>query len=419
MAVFGSDDRVALQSATEEAPLAAFMQVAALFPDDVVTQSSGAMISPSSLLTAAHAIYSAEHGGWATQVQVIPGRLEGFKPFGVHEAIRLSTPSEWRVTGVLSYDLLAFDYGVVTLGSEIGYVTGWFDYGYVEDSLSFLGQELLNIGYPADKGGNTLYFDSGTVDRIEGDILYFNDDLDIMPGQSGSPVIYNNNGSDVILGVVSHQLISPVENGVLALSKTSTDNIQIWASQNNTTATLIDLNPVYRQTDIQLVTQVVRLVELIYNQQPGHTLLTDFKQQSAELGIARFADALVAGETTLDTNDVLVATVTVNAGITGDASQIAVDYLIRQLAALPVARGEVILNAATLFSTLTADAVFGEFATVYNAEVAVSVAYSVSPANADFRTVETAPVQAWLSSVASAQGSVTLVGAMEAMPEWG
>jgi len=127
----------------------------------------------------------------------------------------------------------------------------------------------------------------------------------------------------------------------------------------------------------------------------------------------------VAGETALGTDDVLVTTVTVNAGLTGDASQIAMDYLTRQLAATPAARGEVILDAATLFSTLTADAVFGEFATVYNAEVAVSVAYSVSPANADFRTVETAPVQAWLSSVASAQGSVTLVGAVEAMPEWG
>ena len=56
MAIFGADDRVAVQSGTDTPPLAAFSQVLARFSDGVVTQGSGVMIGPASLLTAAHAI---------------------------------------------------------------------------------------------------------------------------------------------------------------------------------------------------------------------------------------------------------------------------------------------------------------------------------------------------------------------------
>ena len=411
MAIFGADDRVALQSGTDAPPLAAFSQVLARFSDGVVTQGSGVMIGPSSLLTAAHAIYHPGHGGWAEQVQVVPGRLGAIKPYGVFEAVSLSTPSPWRVSETLSYEILKYDYGVVTLGSAIGYVTGWLDYGYNQTGTALLlGKELLNIGYPADLGGHTLYFDTGTVDRVADDIMNFTDDLDITPGQSGSPVIYDNNGVDVILGVVSHQLISPDENGVLGLSESSVNAIQGWVSQEASESIQIELNPQYQTVDIALVTQIVRLIEVIYNQQPGFSLLTNFKNQSMEMGLARFADALVAAESELNVDTVLASTVTVNAGITGDAAQTAFDYLMLELVAHPDSRGEVILNASTLFSSLTEDHVFGDFAVVFNAEVVNSLAYSVIATNTDYRAVASSSVIGWLSNEAVLDNTVSLIG---------
>lgn len=414
MAIFGADDRVALQSGTDAPPLAAFSQVLARFSDGVVTQGSGVMIGPASLLTAAHAIYHPDHGGWAEQVQVVPGRLGSIKPYGVFEAVSLSTPSPWRVPGALSYEILKYDYGVVTLGSAIGYVTGWLDYGYNQTGTGLLlGKELLNIGYPADLGGNSLYFDTGTVDRVADEIMYFTDDLDIMPGQSGSPVIYDNNGMDVVLGVVSHQLISPDENGVLGLSESSVNAIQGWVSQEGSEPIQIELNPQYQAIDIALATQVVRLIEVIYDQQPGYTLLTDFKNQSTEMGLARFADSLVAAESALSVDAVLASTVTVNAGITGDAAQIAYDYLMVELMEGPTHRGEVILKASTLLSALSEDSVFGDFAVVFNAEVVNSLAYSVIATNTDYRTVAASSVIGWLSSEAALDAAVSLTGVVD------
>jgi hypothetical protein len=218
---------------------------------------------------------------------------------------------------------------------------------------------------------------------------------------------------DVILGVVSHQLISPDENGVLGLSESSVNAIQGWVSQEGSEPIQIELNPQYQAIDIALATQVVRLIEVIYDQQPGYTLLTDFKNQSTEMGLARFADSLVAAESALSVDAVLASTVTVNAGITGDAAQIAYDYLMVELMEGPTHRGEVILKASTLLSALSEDSVFGDFAVVFNAEVVNSLAYSVIATNTDYRTVAASSVIGWLSSEAALDAAVSLTGVVD------
>jgi hypothetical protein len=64
-------------------------------------------------LTAAHVIYREEFGGWVTQAQAT-----------------------------------AYDYGFITLDSSAGYITGWFNYGYVDEIVTFVGHEMVTLGYP-------------------------------------------------------------------------------------------------------------------------------------------------------------------------------------------------------------------------------------------------------------------------------
>lgn len=389
MAIFGDDDRLAVISGTDAPPLSAFAQIVSLFPDGTVTQGSGVLVGPDDLLTAAHVIYREEHGGWATQAQVTPGRYLDERPYGVFEATSISSPTEWRVDGSLAHD-----YGMITLETPVGYVAGWLNYGYVEDATSFIGHNMIALGYPYDQGGEILHYNSGTIDRVEENILYFMDDLDTMPGQSGSPLIHNNNGSDIVLGIVSHQLISPDENGVIALTEDSVNQIDEWSGDEVAYSVL---NPVYYQTGIEVSIQIIRLLEVIYNQQPGYAVLSQYSSEVVESGLEEFANALVAGETLLDADDILSATVVTNAGITGDAVAIAVDYMMDQLSlAVGAGRGAVILEATELFAGMTDHQLFGGLATDYNSEVVDSVAYSVVPDNVDVRTVDDSLPQALL-----------------------
>jgi len=142
-------------------------------------------------------------------------------------------------------------------------------------------------------------------------------------------------------------------------------------------------------------------------------LATDFKNQSTEMGVARFADSLVAVESALSVDADLASTVTANAGITGDAAQIAFDYLMAELTAHPTYRGEVILKASTLLSELSEDSVFGDFAVVFNAEVVNSLAYSVIATNTDYRAVAASSVIGWISSEAALDTAVSLTGVID------
>jgi glutamyl endopeptidase len=110
MTIYGSDDRLAITTNASTTPYSAFLQVAAQFSDGTVLQSSGVMVGPNDVLTAANAIYSQAHGGWASTIQVTPGRYGNLKPFGVHSASQISAPLAWQNSSDLSSD-----YGLLSL----------------------------------------------------------------------------------------------------------------------------------------------------------------------------------------------------------------------------------------------------------------------------------------------------------------
>ena len=251
MAIIGADDRELVVD-TSRFPYAAVSQVISVFPDGAAFLGSSAMVGPNDVLTAAHVVYNHDHGGWASQVLVTPGLNGDMKPFGAVDAAFLSVPMEWQAEVNFNYD-----YAVIGLDRAVGYGTGWFSVGYFDRPGSLLGKLMFSIGYPGDRGGETQYYTSGTLDRITGNIFYFHDDLDAAEGQSGSPVTTSAEcEADLVVGVMSHHRFFPAENGVVALNQTNFDNITQWIEGNDTGLSEYITTPLYPKDEVGFITRL-------------------------------------------------------------------------------------------------------------------------------------------------------------------
>ena len=169
---------------------------------------------------------------------------------------------------------------------------------------------------------------------------------------------------------------------------------------------------------IKLVTttdvEIIRLVEALYNQRPGNTFFNNFQSSVAQEGISGFAN-LLASDFSTSSDVELAALISSNLGLTGDALIGANAYLAGKFAANPDGRGEELLEALNLLSTLDDDPAFGEFATAFNNDVSASLAYSEVAANtvvedSDVAADDAASAQA-VVDVASAQAVVDVASA--------
>ncbi|MBT3471756.1 MAG: trypsin-like serine protease [Gammaproteobacteria bacterium] len=387
MAIQGDDDRLAITAAAGSTPFSAYVQVVARFSDGTLSQGSGVMVGANDVLTVAHAIYSQDHGGWASQIQVTPGRYGDQKPLGVFDGSQISTPLEWQNSAAIGHD-----YGMISLDTDIGYVTGWVEYGHADTPADLVGYTLSTVGYPEDKGGNSQYFSQGTVDSTTTDTFRFEDDLDTMGGQSGSPVVYNSGGSDIVLGLVGHELSDHSQNIVVALSADSVEQIQTWAADNSTERTLNGLNPSFTGVNNATDLQIARMVELLFDQQLGYVVLETYRKIATEQGVEVAASTMLQGYSEFDEDSFVINQVISNTRLSGEAEVEAVSYLNSQLTAATTeaARGKAVLDAGSILAGLTDNAVFGSYAVAFNTEVTNSLAYSVVPMHSDARTVDAA-----------------------------
>jgi len=385
MAIQGSDDRLAITTTASTTPYSAYLQVAAQFSDGTVLQSSGVMVGPNDVLTAANAIYSHEHGGSATNIQVTPGRYGDLRPLGVHSASQLSVPLAWQNSSDLTSD-----YGLLSLSTDIGYVTGWVELSYAGTLSGLSNYTLSTLGYPTDQGGNTLYYSSGTVDQVVANELYFTDDLDMMAGQNGSPVIFYSGGIDIVLGLVAQVTDNSVENRVLALTAESAQVIQTWTTNNTTEPVLNGLNPSFTGISHSTDLQIVRLVELLFNQHPGYAVLESYRKVASSSGIEGVATTMISSQAPFSEDNFVVSQIITSAQLTGDAATAAEDYLNNHLSAATTEaqRGKVVLDAGNALAEFTDNLIFGSYAVSFNTEVTNALAYSVVPMHSEVNTVE-------------------------------
>lgn len=221
--VFGIDNRVKISSSSTG--VGSYVQVVSVYADGYATQSSGVLIGSNDVLTAAHAIYDADHQGYAVDVTVTPSKFGALEPYSNVSANNLFVSSSW----IASSSSLG-DYGVISLSDAVGFESGWSDYSYVSSPQTLSGTTLISYGYPGDlNSGDWLYRTWGTVDNIYNNyILQFTDDMDTYFGQSGSPVMLG----DSVIGIVTSQ--TSTTNNILSLNSFSYADISAWASLNNT-----------------------------------------------------------------------------------------------------------------------------------------------------------------------------------------
>ena len=126
-------------------------------------------------------------------------------------------------------------------------------------------------------------------------------------------------------------------------------------------------------------TQIIRVVEALYNQRPGNTYLSNFQTFVSENSIDALANALAANFAS-STDAELAAIITTNLGL-GDAAAAGNAYLEGQFAADPAGRGKAVLDAMNALSGLESDATYGAAAASFNADVVASLNYSTDSSN--------------------------------------
>jgi V8-like Glu-specific endopeptidase len=191
---------------------------------------SGWLASPRLVITAGHCVYMADEGGWAAQVEVIPGRNGAERPFGsaIVTARGLRSSRGW-----VENEDPDFDYGAILLPPDqrLGDKLGWF--GYAPRSDDEVRQSVLNLaGYPGD-GGNTheegtQWYGKGKALELTGRQVTYS--IPGAPGQGGSPVWITTPQNERYC-VATHTWGGTVAHGGTRLTKDVFADIAQWAAQ--------------------------------------------------------------------------------------------------------------------------------------------------------------------------------------------
>lgn len=192
--VCGRDDRVHITQGSK-IPWRFICQLVITMKDGRKSRCTGWMISPRTVMTAGHCVYSHSAGGWAQSIEVIPGMNAASRPFGSATGRQFYSVMGWTKSRKHTHD-----YGCIILPKDqaIGNRTGWF--GFASLPKSHLKNLLVNnSGYAGDKSFGTQWFNAGRINKINSKKLYYM--LDTYGGHSGSPVWRFKNNKRHAVGV--------------------------------------------------------------------------------------------------------------------------------------------------------------------------------------------------------------------------
>lgn len=179
--VIGTDDRIQV-TRTNEYPWRCICSLLITAADGTSWIGTGWLVAPRLVLTAGHCVYMHNQGGWASQIEVIPGRNGSDRPFGSCTTSNLRSVMGWINSRDRNYD-----YGAILLPETCRYgdQVGWFGYAVKNDDE--LTQIVTNLsGYPGDKPDGTQWFHSKTLKDVDPQVLTY--ETDTAGGQSGAPV---------------------------------------------------------------------------------------------------------------------------------------------------------------------------------------------------------------------------------------
>ncbi|HET8541012.1 MAG TPA: serine protease [Anaeromyxobacter sp.] len=190
--VLGKDERVRILD-TDLAPWRMICSLRIRGASGARAIGTGWFVGPRTILTAGHCVHSNRYfGGWATSIEVAPGRDGAETPFGTVKSARFGSVDRW----VKSEDP-DFDIGCIHLAEPLGDKVGWFAVAALPPAE--LEGFLVNVsGYPGDRGGgNEQYHHRNRVLTVTDRRVFY--DVDTFGGQSGAPVwIHEREGAPPI-----------------------------------------------------------------------------------------------------------------------------------------------------------------------------------------------------------------------------
>jgi V8-like Glu-specific endopeptidase len=227
--IIGDDDRVRVTNVTQY-PWRCVCSLLITANTGGQYIGTGWLVSPRLVLTAGHCVFMADENGWASQIEVIPGRNANDRPFGSAISRELRSVTAWTQDN--NSDM---DYGAIILPPDkrFGEQLGWFGYASRDDD--HLKSVTVNLaGYPGDGGkagqqvdGSQWYNFRAVREVMDRQISY---EIDTYGGQSGAPVWeMTSNGSRY--GLAIHTWGTSVANGATRITREVFDNIVLWAGQ--------------------------------------------------------------------------------------------------------------------------------------------------------------------------------------------
>lgn len=190
--VIGPDDRVQVKQ-TNAQPWRRICHLSISTKTGSSFLGTGFFIGPRTIATAGHCVYMKNHGGWAKQIVVTPGRNGNSKPFPSVTATQFRSVRGW-LAGKRDCD-----YGAILLPRSFNNPAfGAFGFDAWPDE-QLRGAKLNLAGYPGDKPPGTMWYHGRVATGLSQRVITY--DIDTAGGQSGSPVWVKRGDSRIVVGV--------------------------------------------------------------------------------------------------------------------------------------------------------------------------------------------------------------------------
>jgi glutamyl endopeptidase len=216
--VLGSDDRVRIQN-TQNEPWRLICTLWITFKTGRRYRATGFLIGPGTVATAGHCVYLANEGGWAREIEVIPGANGTQRPYGSAKSSSFRSVAGW-----VRDEKRASDYGCIILP------TGSFpDLGHLVISAletdALKAAPVVVAGYPGDKPPGQLWGMGRRLKAITPTRLMY--DIDTMGGQSGAPVYLKVGGNRRVCGIHDHG--GSRGNTAMRITEAVYKNLEAWS----------------------------------------------------------------------------------------------------------------------------------------------------------------------------------------------
>ena len=240
-------------------------------PDGYIGGCTGTVISMTSILTAAHCVYSYDKKQWTNMDIFSPGMYKSssgrfVEPYGTFEMESVAIYSAY-----VDHKHADYDFAIVKLkplnGKNIGEVNGYAGIRYTDAFSSFL-QNSMVAGYPDDKGLGDMWTSGGCAgtyrrqsvhSRYESDLRIYHE-CDTRPGNSGSSLM----DADGYVHGVHFAAYTGKQNIANLLTLTHYDKLKEWGGRTGS-------DEPYRPSSPERTTLVDYEIIFQYDSSPGET----------------------------------------------------------------------------------------------------------------------------------------------------